>query len=79
MAATQTTVVPVRRSTLSPTLVLIAGWIVPGLGHLLFEAVSNHDFPLMQALFLVLTVGMLTAIFIVDLLYARIDPRVVRS
>ncbi len=37
MAATQTTVVPVRRSTLSPTLVLIAGWIVPGLGHLLLK------------------------------------------
>lgn len=37
MAATQTTVVPVRRSTLSPTLVLIAGWLVPGLGHLLLK------------------------------------------
>jgi peptide/nickel transport system permease protein len=50
----------------------------PGIGHLLFEAVSNHDFPLMQALFLVITVSMLVAIFIVDLLYARLDPRVRR-
>ena len=50
----------------------------PGMGHLLFEAVSNRDFPLMQAIFLVLTVGMLTTIFIVDLLYARLDPRVRR-
>jgi ABC-type dipeptide/oligopeptide/nickel transport system permease component len=33
----------------------------------------------MQALFLVLTVGMLTAIFVVDLLYARLDPRVRRA
>lgn len=37
MAAIQTTVVPVRRSTLSPTLVLIAGWLIPGLGHLLLK------------------------------------------
>jgi peptide/nickel transport system permease protein len=60
--------------------VLVEGvFSYPGLGHLLFEAVTNHDYPLMQALFLVLTVGMLTAIFFVDLLYARIDPRVVRT
>ena len=37
MAAIQTTVVPVRQSTLSPTLVLLAGWLVPGLGHLLLK------------------------------------------
>jgi peptide/nickel transport system permease protein len=59
--------------------VLVEGvFSYPGMGHLLFEAVSNHDFPLLQALFLVLTVGMLTAIFIVDLLYVRLDPRVRR-
>jgi peptide/nickel transport system permease protein len=33
----------------------------------------------MQALFLVLTLAMLVAIFIVDLLYARLDPRVRRA
>jgi peptide/nickel transport system permease protein len=48
----------------------------PGLGNLLYVAVSNRDFPLMQALFLVITVSMLVAIFIVDLLYTRLDPRV---
>jgi len=30
----------------------------------------------MQALFLVITVAMLVAIFIVDVLYVRLDPRV---
>jgi peptide/nickel transport system permease protein len=60
--------------------VLVEGvFSYPGLGHLLFESVTNHDYPLMQALFLVLTVGMLTAIFVVDLLYARLDPRVRRA
>lgn len=48
----------------------------PGVGGLLFIAVTNHDYPLMQALFLVITLSMLVAIFIVDLLYVRLDPRV---
>ncbi|MEP6696586.1 MAG: ABC transporter permease [Pseudonocardiales bacterium] len=59
--------------------VLVEGiFSYPGLGNLLYTAVSNHDFPLMQALFLVITVSMLVAIFIVDLLYVRLDPRVRR-
>jgi peptide/nickel transport system permease protein len=57
--------------------VLVEGiFSYPGLGNLLYTAVINHDFPLMQALFLVITVVMLVAIFIVDLLYVRLDPRV---
>jgi peptide/nickel transport system permease protein len=51
----------------------------PGLGNLLFIAVLNHDYPLMQALFLVITISMLVTIFIVDLLYVRFDPRVRRE
>ncbi|WP_047489125.1 DUF6677 family protein [Terriglobus sp. TAA 43] len=37
MAVTQTTSVPVRQSAVSPTLVLLAGWLVPGLGHVLVK------------------------------------------
>jgi len=59
--------------------VLVEGvFSYPGLGNLLFIAVTNHDFPLMQALFLIITVSMLVAIFVVDLLYVRLDPRVRR-
>ena len=60
--------------------VLVEGvFSYPGVGGLLFIAVTNHDFPLMQALLLVFTVSMLVAIFIVDLLYVRLDPRVRRG
>lgn len=59
--------------------VLVEGvFSYPGVGNLLYIAVSNHDFPLMQALFLVITVSMLVAIFLVDVLYVRLDPRVRR-
>jgi peptide/nickel transport system permease protein len=57
--------------------VLVEGvFSYPGIGGLLFIAVTNHDYPLIQALFLVITLSMLVAIFIVDLLYVRLDPRV---
>jgi len=60
--------------------VLVEGiFSYPGVGGLLFIAVTNHDFPLMQALLLVITVSMLVAIFVVDLLYVRLDPRVRRT
>lgn len=47
----------------------------PGVGFLLFNALTNQDFPLMQALFLIITLSVLTANFIVDLLYGFLDPR----
>ncbi|HTX27557.1 MAG TPA: ABC transporter permease [Streptosporangiaceae bacterium] len=57
--------------------VLVEGiYSYPGVGNLLYLAVTNHDYPLMQALLLVFTLSMLVAIFVVDLLYVRLDPRV---
>jgi peptide/nickel transport system permease protein len=48
----------------------------PGLGYLFFKAVGNLDYPLLQGLFLMLTLGVLGANLIIDLLYIRLDPRV---
>ncbi len=48
----------------------------PGLGFQLVRSVSTHDYPLMQALFLMITLAVLGANLIVDLLYIRLDPRV---
>jgi peptide/nickel transport system permease protein len=47
----------------------------PGIGYLLFNAVVNQDYPLMQALFLMITVSVLIANFLVDILYGVLDPR----
>ena len=46
------------------------------MGRLLLEAVANRDFPLMQALFLFTTVGVLIANFLADMVYGLLDPRV---
>jgi ABC-type dipeptide/oligopeptide/nickel transport system permease component len=51
----------------------------PGLGKLMFDAVSNRDYPLMQTLFLFITVGVLLANLFADILYGVLDPRVRRE
>jgi len=47
----------------------------PGMGRLMGEAVSNRDFPLLQALLLFIIVGVLVANLVADLLYGVLDPR----
>jgi peptide/nickel transport system permease protein len=50
----------------------------PGVGTLLYNAVFNLDYPLMQALFLIITVTVLVANFAVDMLHVKLDPRIAR-
>jgi peptide/nickel transport system permease protein len=47
----------------------------PGIGNVLYQAVTNDDYPLMQGIFLVITLTVLGANLIVDLLYGAVDPR----
>jgi peptide/nickel transport system permease protein len=47
----------------------------PGQGYLLVQAVRNQDYPLMQGIFLVITLAVLGANWLVDLAYAWLDPR----
>ncbi|WP_432164716.1 ABC transporter permease [Streptomyces sp. bgisy031] len=47
----------------------------PGMGYLLFQAVSGHDFPLMQTIFLMITLAVLVANLIADSIYVLLDPR----
>jgi peptide/nickel transport system permease protein len=47
----------------------------PGVGYMLLNAVNNEDYPLMQALFLLITVAVLVAILVADIATAIFDPR----
>ncbi|WP_341487695.1 ABC transporter permease [Pararhizobium sp. A13] len=46
-----------------------------GLGHLLYLGIVARDYPLIQGQLLVMTLAMLSANLIVDLLYVVLDPR----
>ncbi len=48
----------------------------PGLGYYLFGAIRQSDYPVVQGITLIITVGVLLANFIMDLTYGFIDPRV---
>lgn len=47
----------------------------PGIGLLLLSAVTSNDYPLMQAIFLVITFAVLLANLIVDFIIVAVDPR----
>jgi len=49
---------------------------IPGLGRLVLGAISERNYPLIQATILVVTATFVIVNFLVDLLYAWIDPRV---
>jgi len=79
------------KNAMLPVVTVIAlamGWVVggeimveiifsyEGIGQLTWAAVEARDYPLLQALFLILAVGVLIANLISDIVYVYIDPRV---
>jgi peptide/nickel transport system permease protein len=62
---------------------LIAGEVLvegvfsyPGLGLEMVRAVFARDYPVLQGAFLMLTIGVVLANYVADLLYMKLDPRV---
>ena len=47
-----------------------------GLGKLFVESVWNHDFSLTQALVMLVALIFVVTNFLVDLIYAMLDPRI---
>lgn len=59
----------------SGSIVVETVFSYPGIGFTMLQAVQNNDYALMQGLFLIITVSVLAANLVVDLLYGIIDPR----
>ncbi len=57
------------------TLIMEMIFSYPGLGLRLFEATLAKDYPLMQGIFLVITLSVLVANIVADMAYAALDPR----
>jgi len=56
------------------TVEVVFGW--PGLGTLTVEALSARDFPILQGIFLLLSISVVLANLVADLVYGFLDPRV---
>jgi peptide/nickel transport system permease protein len=57
------------------TIVVENVFALPGLGRLIFQAISNRDVLLVQGIVMLLAATVLVINFVVDVLYAVIDPR----
>ncbi len=51
-------------------------FLIPGFGKLIIDAVVNRDFPIIQGVALFSALGYILINLLVDLLYARLDPRI---
>jgi peptide/nickel transport system permease protein len=61
---------------LGGTVVMEQIFVVPGMGLLVLSAISERDYPLLQALIILFAAIFLVVNLIVDVLYAWLDPRI---
>jgi peptide/nickel transport system permease protein len=60
---------------LTGTVVIENVFSLPGLGLLIFQAIANRDIVVVQNVVMLLAAGVIVINFIVDVLYAVVDPR----
>ena len=48
----------------------------PGVGRLVVQAIPSHDYPVVQGVVLVSALSFMLSTLLVDILYARVDPRI---
>jgi peptide/nickel transport system permease protein len=61
------------------TLLVEIVFSYPGLGFNIFQAVGAKDYPLLQGTFLIITLSVLVANFLADIVYVMLDPRTRRE
>ena len=64
---------------LGGTVILERIFAYHGLGYYLFSALKSKDYPLMMATFLVISIALVVGVYVADLTYSRIDPRISRG
>ena len=48
----------------------------PGIGSALFAALQSRDYTVLQGIFLIITISVIVANLLADILYSRLDPRI---
>ena len=61
---------------LAGSIIIEQVFSVPGIGRLLVTAITNRDFPVVQAVIIIITSFVVIINFIVDITYQFIDPRI---
>jgi ABC-type dipeptide/oligopeptide/nickel transport system permease component len=63
-------------NTLSGSVLVETVFTWPGVGRLMYDAISGRDYPLVLGLFIMISSVVIIANLITDLLYAWLDPRI---
>ncbi|MCS6846917.1 MAG: ABC transporter permease [Anaerolineae bacterium] len=58
------------------SVLIEAIFVYQGIGQQLIKAINQRDYPVMQGIFLIITISVIMANLIADLLYSRLDPRI---
>ena len=58
------------------SIIIETVFALPGLGSLAIQATMQADYPLLQAIILMVAAGYLAASFLVDIVYGLVDPRI---
>jgi len=81
--AARNSLLPVITGVMMRFSMVIAGSVLiervfsyPGMGRLMFDAVQNLDYPLIQGCFFMLSTVSIITIFLIDMVYLRLDPRI---
>lgn len=58
------------------TIIIEQVFTIPGIGRLLLASINNRDFPVVQAIVVILAAWIVVVNFVADLLYQLVDPRI---
>ena len=61
---------------LGGSVVIESIFVYNGIGKRLIDAINQRDYPVMQGVFIVITISVIFANLMADLLYSRLDPRI---
>ena len=61
---------------LGGSIILETIFAYPGVGYYMFKAINSRDDPLMMGGFLIITISVVIAVYVADLTYGLVDPRV---
>lgn len=62
--------------SLGGSIILEEIFTYPGVGRRMLSSLNNRDYPLMMGIFLVITIAVVLSVYIADLTYGLIDPRI---
>ena len=70
------TVMGLQFGNLSTSAIVVeSGFVLPGIGRLVFQAIANRDLVVVRDVVMLLAAMVIVINFVVDVLYAWIDPR----